>query len=246
MQSEANSNSDCKSLTDNKELKLSKVNISKGNMYKWVTHTWSPAVGCQHQCSYCYVKAFNEQPIEFRLDKPFPLLGKGKTIFVGHLCDMFASRVYTFDIEEILQWCKSFPDNKYMFQSKNPDRFSAFTFPQGTILGTTIETNRQDVLDSISKAPPVKERAKAMNWMGQFGYTRFVTIEPIMDFDLEDMVSLIKEAQPDWVNIGADSKQHDLPEPSSTKVSVLISELASRGIKIINKENLLRVLNATY
>jgi hypothetical protein len=42
---------------------------------------------------------------------------------------------------------------------------------------------------------------------------RYVTIEPIMDFDLEKMVDLIRKCKPVQVNIGADSGNNHLPEP---------------------------------
>ena len=32
------------------------LNVAKGNMYGFITHTWNPIKGhCYHQCSYCYM-----------------------------------------------------------------------------------------------------------------------------------------------------------------------------------------------
>lgn len=42
-----------------------------------------------------------------------------------------------------------------------------------------------------------------------------VSIEPILDFDLNVMIEWIKQLQPKFVSIGADSKRHNLPEPSA-------------------------------
>jgi DNA repair photolyase len=221
---------------------MSRVNTSKGNMYEWVTHTWSPGIGCPHQCSYCYVKTYREQPSEFRLDLPFPKLGKGRKIFVGHLCDMWAKGVASEDIGSILGWCSYFA-NEYIFQSKNPYRFADFVneMPSHAMYGTTIETNKQDILDKLSKAPPVKERTEAMKFCKPYGFRQFVTIEPIIDFDVDKLARLIIDASPDWVNIGADSKHHNLPEPPKEKVIALIETLVTEGIKILNKSNLQRL-----
>ena len=71
---------------------------------------------------------------------------------------------------------------------------------------------------------------------------RFVTIEPILDFDPDELVFCISEIKPDFVNIGADSKGHGLPEPSKEKILKLIGMLAAKGIEIREKHNMERLL----
>jgi DNA repair photolyase len=222
---------------------MGKVNKSKGNMYEWVTHTWSPGIGCSHQCSYCYVRKYREQPSVFKLDLPFPTLGEGKMIFVGHLCDMWAKDVSRDDIAQVLAHCVHYP-NSYMFQSKNPERFETIglLFPSDTLLGATVETNRQDIIDKLSKAPPIMERLNSIRRLNEWRRC-FLTIEPILDFDLDIFTKLIVSVNPAWVNIGADSKSHNLPEPPSQKVKELVFKLTDSGIEVRNKENLLRILN---
>ena len=72
-------------------------------------------------------------------------------------------------------------------------------------------------------------------------FEKQVTIEPIMDFDLDEMVSMIKFCGPLKVNIGADSKNNHLPEPSKEKLLALINELQKFTI-IDRKSNLERLL----
>ncbi len=215
------------------------LNKSKGNMYDWVTHTWSPITGCAHQCEYCYVKTFRKLPAAPEINfMDFIPLGKGNTIFVGHMCDMFGSNVPSSWIRKVIAHCAVYPGNKYVFQTKNPQRMFEFDFMPTRIFGTTIETNRADILSKISQAPPPEDRAAALSVIK---HEKFLTIEPIMDFDVEPFVSMIKLAHPDFVNIGADSKGHGLPEPTFEKVQWLIDELSRAGITVRKKTNLWRL-----
>lgn len=197
----------------------------KGNMYEFVTHMWAPIRGkCSHDCSYCYMKKWDEQP-PLRLDEKDlkTHLGVDNFIFVCHTCDMFAKDVPDEWIHRVLSRCNCFK-NKYLFQSKNAHRFIDYVdwFPTLSLIGTTIETNRDIVK---SNAPPVQKRAAALQIVSRYHWPTMVTIEPIFDFDLEPMLDLIITARPEWVNIGADSKCHDLPEPSKEKVEELIKAL---------------------
>ena len=68
-----------------------------------------------------------------------------------------------------------------------------------------------------------------------------VTIEPIMDFDLDVMVEWMSEIKPMFVSIGADSKGCSLPEPPGEKVRALVAELREIA-EVKLKENLTRLL----
>ena len=92
----------------------------------------------------------------------------------------------------------------------------------------------------ISNAPGVSLRAKGIAGLHFKGIETFVTIEPILDFDLDDLLGLIKSANPKWVNIGADSKGHNLPEPNYLKVLNLVDGLRS-FTEIRKKSNLDRL-----
>lgn len=216
-----------------------------GNMYDWVTHMWGVGTGCPHQCKYCYVKANgHEQPDRFVLDPEFPHLGKDKTIFVGHRCDLFAESVNTADILRVLDWCRDFPENTYVFQSKNPERAAKLMeeglfFNLDVQFGTTIETNRTYIIDELSKTPPPLSRALGLSRMK---CRTFLTIEPILTFDQDALLNLVLTAKPKFVNIGADSKGHDLPEPSRLEVLDLICVLIDKDIEIRQKYNLDRLL----
>jgi hypothetical protein len=221
--------------------------MQKGNMYPDVI-IWNPLAGqCPHKCVYCSTNALKRYPMieskysgELRLDLKAlgKNLGKNNTIFVCAQNDLFAKEVKPVIIEEILTVCGHF-DNTYLFQTKNPNGFINWEkwYPKKTILCTTIETNR--VYDQMGKTEDPYFRAIAMEQITEF--RKFVTIEPIMDFDLDELICLIKMCNPEKVNIGADSKRNNLPEPSKEKLLALITELQKFTI-IDRKTNLARLL----
>ena len=201
------------------------LNKQKGNMYSFVTDTKNYAKGkCEHDCVYCYMKVYTQKNIrldetEFKED-----MGSDKFIFVGSSTDMWSDKIPREWIERILAHCMVYPHNIYLYQTKNPLRYIEFAKPPKFVLGTTIETNREDLIRLYSKAPTIENR---VYWMMQLPTLtrKMVTIEPIMDFDLIELVTIIKNIKPEWVNIGADSKGHKLPEPSKEKIEALIKEL---------------------
>ena len=215
---------------------------SKGNMYTWVTHTWNVIKGeCPHGCTYCYMKRWGKQkPVRFDKKELKTDLGFDNIIFVGSSCDMFAEDIPEKWILDTLDYCEKFFRNKYLFQSKNPKRMLEYNiyFP-ASIYCTTIETNRY--YEQMADAPHPIDRAVAMSNINANNNNCYVTIEPIMDFDLADLVFLIRQCDPIQVNIGADSGNNNLPEPSKEKILALIDELKKFTV-IDQKRNLTRLL----
>lgn len=223
---------------------------SKGNMYDWVTHMHSHLGGeCSHKCSYCYVQK-NRFGVSLRYHGDARLLkdelkinyGVNKTIFIEHMNDMFAKNIHVQWIKDIIMHCNKYPKNQYIIQTKNPQRAFGFldSFTNAFMIGTTIETNRN--IKSISTAPSTIKRYDGIKRFKQAGIKTFITIEPILDFDVDILASWIIDANPDFINIGADSKYNKLPEPSSEKILKLVDELNKNKIHIRKKINLERLL----
>jgi len=221
---------------------------SKGNMYPWVTHTHCHLGGqCPHECSYCYVDHFPYgRPAKYKgelrlIEKEFSAdYGSGNTIFIENCNDMFAEKVPQHFINKIIYHCLKFPGNTYVFQTKNPARYLTMDalFPDNSLFGCTIETNRY-IASVMGNAPIPYERYFAMEKLQAI---KFITIEPILDFDVDILSSWIDQIRPEFVNIGADSKKHNLPEPSADKINALIAEIQKAGIEIREKHNLERLL----
>lgn len=176
-------------------------------MYGFIDRTWNPIKGkCFHDCSYCYMKMINKNQREadinndeFRID-----LTKDKYIFVGSSTDLFAENISSDWIKRSLNKCYDtnnnlFGDsNRYFFQSKNPQRFLEFiNHPifKDSIMCTTIETNRW-YGEHMRNSPRIENRALAMEKIAEMGFKTHITIEPVMDFDLDELLMLIKRCKP--------------------------------------------------
>jgi len=226
---------------------------AKGNMYPWVTHCHTHLGGrCPHHCTYCYVQAtakrFGHERYQgdlFLVEHEFRVsYGKGRTIFVEHCNDLFADNVPSEWIAMIMDHCCQYPDNEYVFQTKNPIRMYdwLWTMPKSRLLGATIETSDDAIVRKFSNAPPPAYRLEHLARLHHHGERTFVTIEPILRGDMRKLANWVAGACPQFVNIGADSKGTDLDEPSAADVHFLISELDRYGIKIKQKKNLERLV----
>jgi hypothetical protein len=169
-------------------------------------------------------------------------LGMGEFIFVCSGCDLFHPDVPDKLILKVIKHTYSGFGNKYLFHTKNPVRavelwedghFSEL----GAYLCATVESNRH--YPDISKAPPPVDRILGLSEWG--GEGSMITVEPVMDFDLPEFLNMIKEINPEQVNIGADSGHNGLPEPPKEKILALIAELET-FTKVVKKKNLERLL----
>ena len=223
------------------------LNKSTGNMYDFITHTWNTIKGeCPHGCSYCYMKRWGKQPpLHFDEKELKTDLGKGNFIFVGSSCDMFAEIIPYEWIIRTLYHCLQFSENRYFLQTKSPYKLAGLLNDLNELksnfsICTTLESNRWYEKIMSSCLPP-NDRASTFSLI--LGCEKYITIEPIMDFDLPEFIKMIKPCNPIQVNIGADSspKRNKLPEPPKEKILALIAEL-EEFTTVVQKKNLYRLL----
>ncbi|MBU2395728.1 MAG: phage Gp37/Gp68 family protein [Gammaproteobacteria bacterium] len=217
------------------------LNKSKGNMYPWCDYTWNPIRGkCPHECSYCYMKRFPLGSLHLDEKSLRDDLSKAKTIFVGSSTDMWHFDVPSSWLIHVLDKCWEYSEVTFFFQSKNPTRFQYMPLPPNSIIGITLETNRST--ENISKAPNPIERASLMYYEKRGTGRAMISMEPIMDFDLKEIIEWFGMwIKPEFVSIGADSKGHNLPEPPAEKIKELIQEL-EKFTEVRIKNNLKRLI----
>ena len=224
------------------------------NMYSWVTHTHNHLAGaCPHRCTYCSTQDMARRfpAIDDRYSGPPRLVekellvnyGTGKTIFAENCSDLFAEEIPSELIYDILHHCSCFATNTYVFQTKNPGRINEpdedFRFPRYFLIGTTAEGNFDE--PDQTQAPHVFERLKGLRRLNCPPDRKFITIEPIQRFFLDDFLPMLISARAQTIYIGADSKKHGLPEPTGQEIKALIDALRSAGMTVEMKSNLKRL-----
>ena len=162
--------------------------------------------------------------------------GKKGFLFLNDFGDVsFASCA---DMCATIGYCFVYPDRKFWLQSKNPACFLKYRFPENMYLAITLETNRDELAQRYSNAPPPSKRIEAMVKLEH--PNKAITIEPILKFDLEPFVKWIKSVSPKVVYVGYDShpKENKLDEPTEVETKRLIAELRKLGIEV--REKLIR------
>jgi len=221
------------------------LNKTKGNMFDFITHTWNPIKGaCSYNCLYCYMKKWGEGRLKtarFVESEMKTNLGENNFIFIGSSIDIFGYNIDHRWLADI--FCKAIGyKNNYLLQTKNPKRYINYLvdlIPSKFVLSTTIETNYH-FPEIMNNSPDPYCRSLAMNNIPK-DYRKMVTIEPIMKFDLSEMVAMVMSFDPEQINIGADTLKRGLPEPTAKEVLKLIEVLEKyKRIKI--KPNLNRIL----
>lgn len=225
-------------------------------MYREARKTFNPFVGCRFNCVYCKpsfqrlmrrqkkrcIKCYMYEPhfhVE-RLRQTPPRTVGDEFIF---LCDCGdVSFMSPQEWELLLEYVEKWSDRIFLIQSKSPICFTKYNFPSNVILGTTIETNKINFniegckyksYREISNAPLPEERYKAMLKVKH--RRKAVTVEPILDFDLDVLVSWILNIKPEFVYVGYDNHNCSLPEPKLEKTLKLIAELESKGMIVRRK-----------
>jgi len=243
----------CKLLRQTEKLTLIKniiensLNKEKhGKMFNIVTSTWNPISGCLFNCSYCWAKelAVTKLRNSKRYSKGFvPCLNenefkvsfsKGDLIFVADMGDMFSDFIEKEWIIRVFTHISKFPEADFLFMTKNPNRYLELlpSIPKNAILGATIETTHDEIIqiDKVSNAPlPSKryEAMKALNWN-----RKIVSIEPILDFDMDTFVHWVEEINPFIVYVGYDNYCHKLREPTLKQTTELMQKLSATSLVI--------------
>ncbi|HBC89258.1 MAG TPA: hypothetical protein DCZ94_20145 [Lentisphaeria bacterium] len=220
------------------------------NMYA-DAKTWNPFKGCKFDCTYCipsfqlqakrqmhtcsncysYTPHFHPE----RLSK----IPSAKTVFVCGNADI--SFATAGQIRQIIGAINGYnrkrpsSDKTFFMQSKQPSCLEPFLklLPTNVILLTTLETNRDAGYNQVSKAPVPSERYR--QFLALEYPRKVVTIEPVMDFDVDVFSQWILKINPEYVWLGFDSKNCGLPEPSEAKMKDFTAILSNAGIPVKGK-----------
>lgn len=221
---------------------ISLMNTEKGRrMFTIVSETWNPVTGCLHDCVYCWARRLALTKLKSspryrdgfkpRLNlEEFRKKFRGGVVFVSDMGDLWGDWVPDAWIRKVLDHVGKYPNTWFLFLTKNPQRYHDFLgeIPPNAILGATIETNRDKYFQEgygvrVSSAPLPSRRymaMKSLDWP-----LKFVSIEPVLDFDIDVFTRWIEDINPFMVYIGYDNYGNKLPEPPLNKTLELIDRL---------------------
>ena len=216
------------------------------NMYP-NTKTWNPFVGCRFDCVYCepsFKRQLKRVAFKIKCTKCFDYvphlhhprmrrIPSAPIVFVCGTGDItFCPSWYVRTIFKAIDKHRPRKEKTYYFQSKNPIVFNKYLdwFNENqdkVILLTTLETNRDEGYEKISKAPPPSKRFKDFY---ELDYPRkVVTIEPVLDFDpsgfADWFLDFVEQESLEYVWFGFDSKKCSLPEPTINKAQRFVTFL---------------------
>jgi len=222
----------------------------KNRMYKQNRKSLNWFVGCRHDCVYCE-RSFQAQMkrqlhncrkcYDFvphahleRLQKAPPKTEQGEFIFFPSSGDpAFASKEQW---KKAISFVEKYSDRTFLIQSKDPQCFASFKFPNNVILGTTIETDKIRFYHSPSQyfsygsiSNAVLPSLRFEDMLALKHKRKFVTIEPVLLFTFENweihLVDWMKIINPEFVYIGYDNHNCKLPEPALSDTMALIKQL---------------------
>lgn len=221
--------------------------MSKSRMYDGV-ETWNPCRGCKFGCTYCgpsfkklakMVKGPCDDCRSFEPHcHPERLLKVPKGGDMLFVCSSGDISFCPPDFFRRIMDAVADDERTVLLQSKDPSYFKQFLneLPLNVMLGTTLETNRDEGYGEISSAPVPSVRWR--DFMDLHCPRKAVTVEPIMDFDLCVFTGIIIDIAPEIVWVGYNSTPHaaPLPEPSEAKIALFIRGLRRIGIQVRLKE----------
>lgn len=228
-----------------------------GKMYP-ETRTWNPFLGCRYDCVYCessFKKVLkwiarrnlcqdcrdyrpHYHPERLRTAR----IPSARTVFVFGQGDIsFCEPDYVRMTFRVIKAHRPRIQKDYYFQSKNPVCLEQYIgeYPRNSILVTTLETNRDEGYEWISRAPVPSVRFR--DFLGLDYPSKVVTIEPVIDFDLDEFLEWMLKLNDQgslryvWYGYNSNPGKVRLPEPSVGKSQEFVDLLMAAGVEVRGK-----------
>lgn len=174
----------------------------------------------------------------YRLDEP-QKWEKPRTIFVCSMADLFGEWVPDKWIEAVFEACEKAPQHRYLFLTKNPQRYAklflANKLPlyENMYFGTSV-TNEETLETALGHIGELPGRTKT-----------FLSIEPILeDISQNDFWNtLIGYMCIKWVIIGAETgNRKDKVVPQKAWIDNIVETCTNNGISIFMKDSLIPIV----
>ncbi len=182
-----------------------------------------------HTVAAPYPYGFDPTFHRYRLDRP-QKIKKPQTVFVCSMADLFGDWVPDEWINEVFEACEKAPQHRYLFLTKNPDRYAELyekgILPQNEIwLGTTITSPDDEFI--LFREPSCRS---------------FVSIEPILK-----PFGKMTGAMPKWVIIGAETgNRKGKVVPKREWIEEIVEDCKLRNVPVFMKESLEELMGQDF
>lgn len=178
-----------------------------------------------------YPYGFTPTLHEYRLKDP-ATKGFGKTIFVCSMADLFGEWVPEEWIIKVFDACKAAPGHRYLFLTKNPQRYLELAgkglLPKGDDFwyGSTVTDPFMDAFFSDE-------------------YRTFVSVEPILqpfeESEKDDSGKILAD-RIDWIILGAETgNRKDKVVPERSWIEDIVWEFKERGKPVFMKDSMIPI-----
>ncbi|SCG82717.1 hypothetical protein DW1_1144 [Proteiniborus sp. DW1] len=227
----------------------------------WADYSWNIVTGCKNDCEYCYAKKIanrfkdknnltyvNGVKPEHLSNIPYPYgflptfhpnrlndpqkVKEPQSIFVCSMADLFGEWVPDEWIKDVFKACEKAPQHRYLFLTKNPDRYidlyekKILPYKENIWLGTTI-TRPSDEFVFFKDTP----------------YKSFISIEPI----LEPFGQLAKGEMPQWIIVGAETgNRKGKVIPKKEWIMSIKEQCRAAGVPLFMKESLRKLMGEDF
>lgn len=236
-----------------------RLNKSTGRMFKSVDYTATYYQGCNHGCKFCWTLFMPGGPInhEPRLMQtnefetiPIMRLNEDKeaVVFLNSAHDTFADCIPDEWILAMLRWIGRQPEGLVFYlQSQNVWRALVYMshlkeIQDKVIIGTTIQTDNEELIKKFSDAPTIYNRYAAMRRFGTEGFRLRLSLEPLFAFNYYDLRKLVLYIRPELVEVGLDNyagrHKLDIPQPRRGLYEALREDMINAGIEVVEKKGM--------
>lgn len=180
-------------------------------------------------CAYPY--GFEPTLHRYRLIQP-QKWHEPKTIFVCSMADLFGDWVPDGWINEVFEACEKAPQHRYLFLTKNPERYCKNTYGYGVPLGENMWYGT-----SVTKKGDIHR----FNNLPAFG-NQFVSMEPLLE-DLEPETCNIMFRQVGWFIIGAETgNRSGKVVPERKWIDDIVDMCRKYGKPVFMKDSLIPIM----
>lgn len=196
-----------------------------------------------------YPLGFTPTLHRYRLDEPRRWT-KPRTIFVCSMADLFGEWVPDEWIRQVFEACKAAPQHRYLFLTKNPDRYFSLhsngELPneKNFFYGITMDT-KWSALKGVRLL--ITNELGAAKGDNRFNHANFfASVEPMLE-DFGQFVSGLIAAHVPWIILGAETgKRKDIVKPEKEWVMRLSVQSKKLGGAVFMKESIREIMSDDF